>query len=228
MIRLDMSEYQEENNLQRLIGYSDTEGNFVGGELVQAVRNKPFSLVLLDEVDKANKKVLDLFLQVLDDGYLTDGLNRRIDFTNTIIIMTSNVGSQNIANLIMQGKKYYDVEKEVITDLRAFFRIEFLNRFDKLIMFTPLRVIEVKQIIELLLMHLKEKLLEKGIDILCNERTVEMLLKIGYYPINGARELKRITQENLENKIAKLIIDQKLKSGQEVVLDGLTPVKVLD
>ena len=221
MIRVDMSEYQEQENLNRLIGYTDEQGNFIGGFLTESVRAKPFSLVLLDEIEKANKKVLDLFLQVLDEGTLNDGMGRKVDFTNTIIIMTSNVGSSKIAELVLKGEKYHEVEKEVMTELRNFFRIEFLNRFDKLIMFKPLTKIEVEQVVEIMLRNIKKNLLLKGINVVWNDQTREELAVAGFSPMYGARELRRVLQEQVEDKLADLIIKGQLKSGQEAVFNGL-------
>jgi len=222
MIRLDMSEYQEEQNLNRIIGYTDDKGNFIGGYLTEAVRTRPFSLILLDEIEKANKKVLDLFLQVLDEGTLKDGMGRKIDFTNTIIIMTSNIGSNLIANEILKGQKYHEVEKLVGSKLQESFRIEFLNRFDKLIMFKPLSKIEIEQIVTLMLKKINDNLMQRGISFLWNERTLSELSERGFSPTYGARELKRIIQENIEDKLADLIIQGKLRSGMEAVFDGLT------
>ncbi len=227
MVRIDMSEYQEEQNLNRLIGYSDDDGNFIGGYLTEAVRSRPYCLVLLDEVEKANKKVLDLFLQVLDEGSLTDGAGRKTDFTNTIIIMTSNVGSKKITDLILQGNKYNDVEKEALSDLREFFRIEFLNRFDKLIMFKPLTKIEIQEIVRLTLEKINENLLTRGISISWNDKTLTDLAEMGYNPVYGARELRRVVQEQIEDKLADLIISGTLKSGSEAVLDGLNVNQVI-
>lgn len=228
LIRLDMSEYQEDQNLNRIIGYTDDKGNFIGGYLTESVRSRPFSLVLLDEIEKANKKVLDLFLQVLDEGTLTDGLGRKVDFTNTIIIMTSNVGSDLIAKEIYEGKKYHDVEKDVTNKLRESYRIEFLNRFDKLIMFRPLSKIEIEQIVMLMLKKIDDNLMQKGIGISWNEATLVELANLGYSEMFGARELKRIVQENIENKLADLIIQGKLRSGTEAVFNGLTVQQVVN
>lgn len=228
LIRLDMSEFQEDQNLNRVIGYTDDKGNFIGGYLTESVRSRPFSLVLLDEIEKANKKVLDLFLQVLDEGSLTDGLGRKVDFSNTIIIMTSNVGSDLIAKEIYAGKKYHDVEKEVTNKLRESYRIEFLNRFDKLIMFRPLSRIEIEQIVLLMLKKIDDNLMQKGIGISWNEATLVELASLGYSEMFGARELKRIVQENIENKLADLIIQGKLRSGTEAVFNGLSVQQVVN
>lgn len=219
--RVDMSEYQEEANLKRLIGETDSWGNFSGGFLTELVRSRPFSVILLDEIEKANAKVLDLFLQVLDEGFLTDGAGRKVDFTNTIIIMTSNVGSKVIADLISKGIKYNEVEKEAMVQLREAYRIEFLNRFDKLVMFKPLSKLEIQTIVSFNLQKIKDNLLTKGIEISWNEDTLIRLAELGYNPIYGARELRRVVQENIENRLADAIISGQAKSGSEIMFEGL-------
>ena len=221
MIRVDMSEYQEESNLSRLIGYTDNRGNFIGGYLTEAVRTRPYSLILLDEVEKANKKVLDLFLQVLDDGFLTDGMGRKIDFTNTMIIMTSNVASREIADLIIKGYKYNEVFKIVSEKLRLEFRVEFLNRFDKVIMFKPLTIFEIKEIVRIVLEKIKSGLLNRGIMIEWNDKTLSELAEVSYNQVYGAREIRRVVQERIEDQLASLIIEGKIKSGIDIKFDGL-------
>jgi ATP-dependent Clp protease ATP-binding subunit ClpC len=221
MIRLDMSEYQEEANLGRLIGYTDQDGNLLGGYLTEAVRTRPFSLVLLDEIEKANPKVLDLFLQVLDEGFMTDGLGRRIDFTNTIVIATSNAGSREIANLILKGYKYYDVESQVLPILREIFRVEFLNRFDKVIMFRPLLKHEVEEIADLMMKKIDENLKLRGMDINWDKQTLEELAEKGYNSIYGAREMRRVVQEEIEDRIANKIIEGAFAPGKVLTFNGL-------
>ncbi|MFS8130712.1 MAG: AAA family ATPase, partial [Candidatus Dojkabacteria bacterium] len=221
MIRVDMSEYQEESNLNRLIGYNDQSGNFIGGYLTEAVKLKPFSLILLDEIEKANKKVLDLFLQVLDEGSLTDGMGRRVDFTNTIIIMTSNAASAEIAQLVEKGEKYNEVLKETSPILRREFRIEFLNRFDKLIMFKSLNKEEIKNVVDITLKALNVNMETKGISIYWDEKTLDELSELSYNPAYGARELKRIVQDNIEDILANSIIQGRLKSGNDIYFTGL-------
>ncbi len=221
MIRLDMSEYHEEHNLARLIGYSDGSGNVVGGFLTEAVRTKPFSLILLDELEKANPKVLDIFLQILDDGRLTDGLGRQIDFTNTIIVATSNAASREIVDLIQAHKNYEEVVKETTPKLRDVYRVEFLNRFDKIIMFKPLLEHEVEEIAEIMLNGIRLRLKDKGMSIEWNEQTLKELAHKGYDSIYGARELRRVVQDEIEDKLASAIIDGKLVSGGVARFEGL-------
>ncbi len=228
MIRIDMSEYQEDKNLDRLIGYTDEKGTFNGGYLTEKVKSRPFSLILFDEIEKANRKVLDLFLQILDDGFVTDGLGRRVDFTNTIIIMTSNAGTKEITELLNQGVKYHDIERKVLNILRDNFKIEFLNRFDKLVMFKSLSQNEVKKIVSLMLNQLNDKLGEQGISISWNKDTEKEISQIGYSEIYGARELRRVIQEQIEDQLADLIITGDLKSGKTAVFEGVKVVKIND
>ena len=225
MIRLDMSEYQEEANLERLIG-AETAKGFEGGYLTDAVRNRPFSLVLLDEIEKANPKVLDLFLQVLDEGHLTDGLGRKTDFTNTIIIATSNAGSREIADLVSKGVNYNEVQKQLQPKLREVMRVEFLNRFDKVIMFRPLLPIEVEQVAGLMLKSEAAKLADKGIELTYENSVLAELAKLGYDPVYGARELRRIVQERIEDPVAKLIVGGKLKSGDGLNVESLAKLVI--
>jgi len=225
MIRLDMSEYQEAENLKRLIGEANDE-EFEGGFLTDAVRSKPYSLILLDEVEKANFKVLDLFLQVLDEGHLTDGSGRKVSFKNTIIIMTSNACSNRIAELINKGYKYLDVSRSVLPEIRQIFRIEFLNRFDKVIMFKPLRPIELLQVANLLMLKVKATLVDKGIELNFSEKLLQDIVNEGYDPIYGARELNRVIQDELEDKIAQLIISKDLESGGVIEFKSLREYEI--
>jgi len=221
MIRLDMSEYQEAENLKRLIGEAK-QSEFEGGYLTEAVRAKPYSLILLDEVEKANVKVLDLFLQVLDEGHLTDGFGRKVSFKNTIIIMTSNASSYHIAEMINKGYKYIDVYRSVIPELRKVFRVEFLNRFDKVIMFKPLRPIELLQVTDLLIKKVRGALADKGIELRYDQNLLRDIVQVGFDPIYGARELRRVIQDDLEDKIAQLIITKEIQSGSIIEFNSLS------
>ena len=218
MVRVDMSEYQEAENLKRLIGFISQQGVFEGGFLTEPVHKNPFSLVLLDEIDKANPKVLDLFLQVLDEGYVDDGLGRKIDFSNTIIIATSNAGSSVIAGLLEEGKKYKEVHKRALEELKKVFRIEFLNRFDKIIMFKPLSREDVQLVAKKFVEQVRLKLLDKGITLTYGNELLERLAKLGYNPVFGAREMRRVVQEEVENKVAEMMVARKVKAGGEVKL----------
>jgi ATP-dependent Clp protease ATP-binding subunit ClpC len=225
MIRLDMSEYQEDRNLGRLIGAQEGE-EFVGGYLTEAVRSKPYSLILLDEIEKANPQVLDLFLQVLDEGKITDGMGREVVFTNTIIIATSNVASKQIADLISHGRRYSEVLEAIMPSLRNFLRIEFLNRFDKLIMFKPLLKMEVEEIANLMMNSVRKKLDLKGIKLQYGKELLNELATMGFNELYGARELRRIITDTVEDKIAELIIAKELKSGDTLVINKLDDLEV--
>lgn len=227
MIRIDMSEYQEEDNLKRLIGYRD--GNdFFGGYLTEAVREKPFSLILLDEIEKANPKVLDLFLQILDEGAATDGIGRKVNFTNTIIIATSNAGSKKLAALAESGESYEVAYQKVMPELRSVFRVEFLNRFDQVIMFKPLLEAQIEEIAGLMLHKLSQRLYEKGIMIDFSHNVLRELAKLGYNPVYGARELRRVIQENVEDKVANLIVNGELDAGKKLMINSLSDMVVVD
>ncbi len=221
MVRINMSEYSEEENLRRLIGYLNEEGEFVGGFLSEAVRARPFSLILLDEIEKANPKVLDLFLQVLDDGFLIDSLSRRVDFTNTIIIMTSNTASKEIEKLYKERKSYTEIKEVSMEVLKQNFRLEFLNRFDKIVLFRHLTIIEVSKVVEKFLREINIKLSERGIVLNWDSDTLSKLSQLGYDLSFGARELRRVVQENIEDKIADRIITGNIKDGSNVTLKGL-------
>jgi ATP-dependent Clp protease ATP-binding subunit ClpC len=213
MTRFDMSEFQEEKNLERLIGFTEN-GKFIGGYLTEAVRAKPYSLLLIDEIDKANPKVLDLFLQILDEGFITDGSGRKVDFSNTIIIATSNAGSRQIAELIGEGMKYDDVYTQVLPVLRQVFRIEFLNRFDKVIMFKPLLPLEVENIAGHMLEEINKNLMEKGYRIEYTDKVLAELVQGGYNPMYGAREIRRVIQEKIEDVVAEGIVKGELTAGK--------------
>ena len=218
MVRLDMSEYNEEENLKRLIGHSTTKGAFEGGFLTEPIFQNPFSLVLLDEIDKANPKVLDLFLQVLDEGYLVDGLGRKIDFSNTIIIATSNAGSHVIAKLLEKGGRYKRVREKAMQELKKVFRIEFINRFSKVIMFKPLTKGEIKLVAKKFVEEVRLKLFEKGIKLIYDEKLLSRLADLGYSPVFGAREMKRVVQEEVENKVAEMIVGGDKRTGDRIYL----------
>ena len=220
MTRIDMSEYQEADNLQRLLGV-EQNGEFTGGYLTEAVRTKPYSLILLDEIEKANPKVLDLLLQILDEGHLTDGMGRRIDFTNTIIIITSNAASRQIADLLGRGLNYHDIYKQVSDQLRQVFRVELLNRFDEVIMFQSLNPIEIQEVARRMLAKLTEKLLDDGYHFTYAESILEQLVQYGYNPIYGAREMRRAIRDHVEDKVAEAIVGGQLQPGGKFELTDI-------
>jgi len=225
MIRVDMSEYQEEANLKRLIG-DVNDAEFEGGYLTNTVRQNPYSLILLDEIEKANPKVLDLFLQILDEGHVTDGMGRDINFTNTIIIATSNVASKEIADELADDKTYEQVKEQVMPKIRQFLRIEFLNRFDKIIMFKPLSFQEIVEIGKLLLNLEKKKLVKQNIRLEFGDELINEIAKLGYNPLYGARELRRVIQDNVQDKLAELIISGKVSNGEGVYIKNLDDFEI--
>lgn len=226
MIRIDMSEYQENENLKKLIG-EQIGDDFSGGFLTEKVREKPFSLILLDEIDKANPKILDLFLQILDEGSVTDGIGRKVDFTNTIIIATSNAGSKYIAELLETGKSYNQVYSEVMPKLRESFRVEFLNRFDKVIMFKPLTQIEIEKIAKISLEKVTKKMYEKSIILEFTPEAVREIATLGYNKVYGARELKRVIEDNVETKLADMIIKKEVTEGRKIFVKSLREFQVI-
>jgi len=218
MIRLDMSEYQEKRGLRRLIG-SRTEGGVNKGYLTEAVKRQPYSMILLDEIEKAHPDILNIFLQVMDDGRLTDISGETINFTNTIIIATSNAGTHFIQKKISDGSSYEEIDKELKQDvLLEHFKPEFLNRFDKIILFKALNMENMNKIARLFLIEFQKKLEEKGIGFEIEEEAVEELAQKGYDPLYGARPLKRVIQDNIENEAAKLLLENKIKRRDVLII----------
>lgn len=208
-IRFDMSEYQNPESVVRLIGSAGE-----GGQLTEEVRNRPYALLLLDEFEKAHPKILTLFLQVLEDGRLTDGAGRVIDFTNTIIIVTSNAGSLIIAQGLGSGKSLNDIDKEVNDELLKVFKPELLNRFDDIVIFKPLSSQDLQKIVSLKLSNLQNQLKGKGYIVEFDKDLVGELAKRGFDPVLGARPLRRLLQDTLEAKLSRLILENKLTKGQ--------------
>ncbi|HDQ40891.1 MAG TPA: ATP-dependent chaperone ClpB [Desulfonatronum sp.] len=221
MIRLDMSEYMEKHTVARLIGAPPGYiGYDEGGQLTEAVRRKPYSVVLFDEVEKAHQDVFNALLQILDDGRLTDSHGRTVDFKNTIIIMTSNLGSQFLLEGISpQGELRPGVREEVMATLRAHFRPEFLNRVDEVVLFKPLLLEQIKLIIDLLLQGLRIRLIDRKIEIQLTDQAREFIAREAYDPIYGARPLRRYLQARLETPLAKEIIAGRIMDGQTVRID---------
>ncbi len=208
MTRIDMSEYQEKHSVSRMLGAPPGYvGYDEGGQLTEAVRRKPYSVILLDEIEKAHPDVFNILLQVLDDGRLTDNKGRVVNFKNTIIIMTSNIGSQFIQDQIKQGNENYkETESQVLEALRHQLRPEFLNRIDEIIMFTPLNSKQIYDIVKLQISKLKIKLKNAGFDLEISDEAIKTIAKLSYDPQYGARPVKRFIQKELENQIAKFII----------------------
>jgi ATP-dependent Clp protease ATP-binding subunit ClpB len=218
MIRLDMSEYMEKHTVARLIGAPPGYvGYDEGGQLTEAVRRKPYSVVLLDEIEKAHPDVFNVLLQVLDDGRLTDGHGRTVNFRNTVIIMTSNIGSQLILELRGADERSYQrMREQVLEALRRHFRPEFLNRVDEVVVFRALTEAELAKIVEIQLEGLRRRLADRRITLEVNEAVKHYLAKIGYDPVFGARPLKRAIQREVETPVARLIVAGKLRDGGTV------------
>lgn len=218
LVRIDMSEFMEKHSVARLIGAPPGYvGYEEGGYLTEAIRRKPYSVVLLDEIEKAHPDVFNVLLQVLDDGRLTDGQGRTVDFRNTVIIMTSNIGSQHIQNMTDQP---YDVVKEVIRDeLKTAFRPEFLNRIDEIVVFHGLDAKHIEPIARIQLKRLAERMAQREMRLEVTEAAVAELARVGYDPVFGARPLKRAIQQHVENPVAKLILEGKFGPRDVVPVD---------
>jgi ATP-dependent Clp protease ATP-binding subunit ClpB len=230
VIRIDMSEYQERHTTSRLIGAPPGYvGYEEGGQLTEAVRRRPYSVILFDEVEKAHPEVFNLLLQLLDDGRLTDGHGRTVDFRNAVVIMTSNIGSTHIQDILEERARrpvahWHDENKQnlrdkVMSDLKSFFRPEFLNRVDDIIIFNPLNEELLKSIVEIQVARMKKYLLEKKIDIVLTEAAKEHIAHAGYDPVFGARPLKRAIQNEILNPLALKILDKTFKEGNVVEVD---------
>ena len=221
MVRIDMSEYMEKHSVARLIGAPPGYvGYDEGGQLTEAVRRKPYSVVLFDEVEKAHPDVFNVLLQVLDDGRITDSKGKTVDFKNTILIMTSNIGSQYLLEGIDEnGNIKPEAQEAVMNELRGHFRPEFLNRLDETIMFTPLTKENIGGIVDLLITDLNKRLEDREIKIAVTETAKDYIIEHGYDPIYGARPLKRYLQKNVETLVAKLILSDRLGMNQQVTID---------
>jgi len=224
LIRIDMSEYMERHSVARLIGAPPGYiGYEEGGQLTERVRRRPYSVILLDEIEKAHPDVQNLLLQLLDDGRLTDGKGRVVDFTNTIIIATSNIGAslihENIALKKAQRKTYSQLKEELTAMLRDYFRPEFLNRLDEVIIFEALDREQIKQIVELELERVKRTARGQGIELVIDKPVVEYLAKVGYVPEYGARELRRQIKNEIENTLAKEILRNNISEGNTVMVE---------
>ncbi|HVQ27598.1 MAG TPA: AAA family ATPase, partial [Planctomycetota bacterium] len=215
MIRLDMSEYMEKHTVARLIGAPPGYiGYEEGGQLTEAVRRKPYSVILLDEIEKAHPDVFNILLQVLDDGRLTDGQGRTVDFRNTVIVMTSNIGSQLILELRGAGEASYQrMREQVLQALQRQFRPEFLNRVDEVVVFRALTEAELAKIVDIQLEGLRRRLAERRITIEVTEAARAYLAREGYDPVFGARPLKRAIQREVETPLARLIVAGTLRDG---------------
>ena len=221
MIRIDMSEYMEKHTVARLIGAPPGYvGYEEGGQLTEAVRRKPYSVILLDEIEKAHPDVFNVLLQVLDDGRLTDGQGRTVNFKNTVIIMTSNIGSQLILEMRGSDERTYQRMREQVLDaLRRQFRPEFLNRVDEIVVFRALTEAELHRIVEIQLEALSRRLADRRMTLEVTEAAKAYLARTGYDPVFGARPLKRVIQRDVETPVARLIVSGKLRDGGTVRVD---------
>ena len=221
MVRIDMSEYMEKYSVSRLIGAPPGYvGYEEGGQLTEAVRRKPYSVVLFDEIEKAHPDVFNVLLQVLDDGHITDSQGRTVDFKNTILIMTSNIGSQYLLDGIQDdGSISEEARNLVMQDLRAHFRPEFLNRLDETIMFKPLTKDNIGHIVDLLLKGLNKRLADQELTVELSPAAKQFVIEGGYDPVYGARPLKRFVQKEVETSTAKLILGGQVSEGDTILLD---------
>jgi ATP-dependent Clp protease ATP-binding subunit ClpB len=221
IVRIDMSEYMEKHAVARLIGAPPGYvGYDEGGQLTEAVRRRPYCVVLFDEIEKAHHDVFNVLLQILDDGRLTDNQGRTVDFKNTIIIMTSNIGSPMlIENASPSGEIAEGVRRQVLTELRAHFRPEFLNRVDEIVLFKPLTLGEIERIVELLLILLRQRLTDRGIEIELTPAAKEHVAREGYDPVYGARPLKRFLQRHLETALSRKLLAGEIPDHTRVMVD---------
>ncbi len=220
MIRLDMSEFMERHTVSRLIGAPPGYvGYEEGGRLTEAVRRRPYAVILLDEIEKAHRDVFNILLQVLDDGRLSDNQGHTVDFTNTIIVMTSNIGSQLIQEISRQGGGEDEIREAVQAALRERFLPEFLNRIDEVIIFHPLGKKEIHKIVRLQIDRLRKQLAEKQIELVVTEAAIDAIAELGYDPTFGARPLKRVIQQKIQNPLAAEILKKEFTEGSRVEVD---------
>ncbi len=231
LVRIDMSEYMEKHAVSRLIGAPPGYvGYEEGGQLTEAVRRRPYRVILFDEIEKAHPDVFNILLQVLEDGRLTDNVGRTADFRNTVIIMTSNVGSQHalgttttfgfaVGGEQVSEKSYEAMQKRALEDLKHVFRPELLNRIDEVVVFMPLEMTHIKQIVDLMMAKVNANLAERGMAIQLTDAAREQLAREGYDPAYGARPLRRVIQRQVENLISRGILDGSYREGDTIILD---------
>lgn len=220
MIRIDMSEYQERHTVSRLIGAPPGYvGYDEGGQLTEAIRRRPYAVILFDEIEKAHPEVFNVLLQVLDDGRLTDGHGRTVDFRNTVVIMTSNIGSQHIQEMLTEWTEEEQIRKCVMEDLKKFFKPEFLNRVDEIIIFHSLSKELLVRIVDIQIDRMKKYLKDRHVDIVLTDRTKAFLAEIGYDALYGARPLKRAIQKEILNPLATSLLGGAFKPGDVIEVD---------
>jgi ATP-dependent Clp protease ATP-binding subunit ClpB len=217
MVRIDMSEYQERHTVARLIGAPPGYIGFdEGGQLTEAVRRRPYSVVLFDEIEKAHAEVFNVLLQVLDDGRLTDGQGRTVDFRNAVIIMTSNIGSHYIMEMTAED----EMRDGVLAALRSHFRPEFLNRVDEIVIFHRLEKEQLREILDIQLQHMRRLLDKRQVTLALTKAAADVLIDEGYDPVYGARPLKRVLQRRIVDPLALRLIEGDVRDGDHVVVDA--------
>lgn len=220
MVRIDMSEYMEKHAVSRLIGAPPGYvGYDEGGQLTEAIRRRPYAVILFDEIEKAHPDVFNIFLQILDDGRVTDAQGHTVDFKNTIIIMTSNIGSQYILDVAGDDSQYEEMRSRVVDAMRAQFRPEFLNRVDEFIIFHGLQKSELRNIVKLQTVRLEQRLADRKMSLKLSDAAIDFLADVGYDPVYGARPLKRAIQRELETAIAKAILRGEFQNGDTIFVD---------
>jgi ATP-dependent Clp protease ATP-binding subunit ClpB len=221
MVRIDMSEYMEKHSVSRLVGAPPGYvGYEEGGQLTEAVRRRPYSVILFDEIEKAHPDVFNVLLQLLDDGRLTDNQGRTVNFKNTIIIMTSNIGSPYlIENIADDGTISDELKETTIEEMKKHFRPEFINRIDDIVVFSPLTEEDIVKIIDIAMVDIEERLAEKNIKVNFTDKTKRFIAKETYSPAYGARPIRRYLQKNIETQVATKIIRGELKEGDTFTID---------
>jgi len=220
MVRIDMSEYMEKHSVSRLVGAPPGYvGYDEGGQLTEAIRRRPYAVLLFDEIEKAHPDVFNIMLQILDDGRVTDSQGRTVDFKNTVIIMTSNIGSQYILDVAGDDTRYPEMHERVMEAMRNSFRPEFLNRIDEVIIFHSLRKDELRQIVKLQVLRLEQRLADRKMSLRLSDAALDFLAEVGYDPVYGARPLKRAIQRELETQIAKHILRGEFNEGDVIFVD---------
>ena len=219
LVRIDMSEFMEKHSVARMIGAPPGYvGYEEGGYLTEAVRRRPYSVVLLDEIEKAHVEVFNVLLQVLDDGRLTDGQGRTVDFRNTVIIMTSNLGSNVIQELAGEGN-YARMKTQVLEIVQQHFRPEFINRVDDIVVFHPLGAQQIRAIVDIQLASLRRRLTDRDMDLTLTDRARSLIGEAGFDPVYGARPLKRAIQQQIENPLAERMLGGTFGPGDRIVVD---------
>ena len=220
MVRIDMSEFMERHSVARMIGAPPGYvGYEEGGKLTEAVRRRPYAVILLDEIEKAHQDVFNILLQVLDDGRLTDGQGRTVNFTNAVIVMTSNAGSQEIQRIAADGGSEDAMRSAVEAALRQRFLPEFLNRIDDTVIFKPLDQVQIRKIVQLQLAELAKRLDENGLKLDVTDEAIDEIAKTGYDPTYGARPLKRVIQREVQNSLATALLKSEFAEGSTVTVD---------